>query len=236
MHTDYYVYEHRRSDNGATFYVGKGRAYRAWCNSRRSDHWKVVAADGFSVHFLQKDMTEEDAFVLERKTIADYGLCALVNKTHGGEGGGVFTEETRQIMREKATGRPSFWKGKKRPPETIEKMSQGIRGEKHPRWGLKGELNPLFGKTLSDEHKAALSKARKGKKNSPEARAKISQKKKGSGHHMFDHTIYDFVHEDGHTWSGTQFDFRKEHGFQQSQTRTLVKGLRKSSLSGWRLA
>lgn len=233
----FYVYEHRRASNGATFYVGKGSGRRAFVRSNRNPLWnKIAKKHGFTVHIVKEGLSEEDAFKLEAQIISEYGRLNLCNMSDGGEGISNPSDETREKMRVAKIGSPGFWLGKKRSEDTIRKMSENSKGEKSSRWGKRGVLCPVFGKKLTDEHRKKISEGNKGKKNSEEARKKISEAKRGHRHHMFDNNIYNFVHNDGRTWSGTQFDFRTEHGFQQSATRRLVRGERRKSLHGWKLA
>lgn len=52
------------------------------------------------------------------------------------------------------------------------KMSESVKGGKHPMFGLKGELNPIYGVPKSSEHKEKLRVANLGKKYSDEVNAK----------------------------------------------------------------
>ena len=62
-------------------------------------------------------------------------------------------------------GKPSPLKGKKRPPETVAKISEAKKGEK----------NAMFGEKHSQEARNKMSQARRGKKRSASTRAKISE-------------------------------------------------------------
>jgi hypothetical protein len=45
----FYVYEHRRADTGAVFYVGKGSGYRLRVEQHRGAAWRAIAgAVGYS--------------------------------------------------------------------------------------------------------------------------------------------------------------------------------------------
>lgn len=111
------------------------------------------------------------------------------NSTFGGEHGATPTDEVKQILAEKATGRLHSL-------ETKQQMSEDRKGENNPFFGkthdpetietarqkLKishaGEGNYWFGKTFTEEHRASLSQTRKGKPRatpmSAETRAKLS--------------------------------------------------------------
>lgn len=235
MKNYFYVYEHRRESDGATFYVGKGRANRAYVISNRNDHWnKVYKKHGMMVHFVAKNLTEKEAIDLEIEIISQYGMVNLCNMTSGGEGLCNPSDETRNKMRLARIGKSGPFKGEKRPPETIAKISASLTGEKHPRWGLKGEANPIFGRKASEETKRKMRIARAKRVISPETCAKISKAKTGLGHHIADHKIYHFRHENGREWIGKRYDFRIMSGFIPTRVHKLVCGQVKKS-GGWTL-
>lgn len=103
--TIFYVYEHIRPDTGDVFYVGKGKGRRANDFRNRGPHHKNITAKlrklGLSVEIriIAANLTEANAFVLERECIAfwrEFG-SALINYTDGGEGtsGSIVSCETR---------------------------------------------------------------------------------------------------------------------------------------------
>lgn len=60
MNEDYYVYIHRRADNGQVFYIGKGRLRRANNKSLRSIFWKrLVSKYGYWIEKTQENMSEK---------------------------------------------------------------------------------------------------------------------------------------------------------------------------------
>ena len=227
----YYVYEHRRADDGSVFYVGKGMGRRSIDKSGRNNHWKnIVKKYGYSVHVLYEGLFQEDANILEQKIIAAYGRENLCNMTDGGDGMRNPSDETRKSMSEAATGRFGYWTGKKRYPDTIKIMSESMRGRK----ARKGKDHPLFGTHLSDERKRQNSEYMKNHYVfSDEQKKKISEAKTGEKHHMFDKSIYEFVHDNGEVFIGTQFAFRKKFFLDQSAVSSIVLGKRKSKLRGW---
>jgi G:T-mismatch repair DNA endonuclease (very short patch repair protein) len=85
---------------------------------------------------------------------------------HKGMSGKKHSEETKQKMREKSLGRPSWWKGLKRP-DLSERMS--------------GSRNPFFGKTqiITAEMREKISKAMKGRVVSESVRKNMSEAHKG---------------------------------------------------------
>lgn len=80
----FYVYLHRRLDNGKVFYVGKGTGNRAWLkDSRKSMDWKAVVNEaGYYVEIYRSNLTEEQAFSLESYLILNpKNRWELVNHT-----------------------------------------------------------------------------------------------------------------------------------------------------------
>lgn len=137
--SDFYVYIHRRADNGQVFYIGKGRLRRSNNKSLRSIHWKrTVAKYGYWIEKPQQNMTEENALLLEMWLIARYLHLGykLCNKTLGGDGclGMKLTEESRKKCGIKNIGRKwsderkldqsKRFKGVKRSDEAKKKMSE----------------------------------------------------------------------------------------------------------------
>ena len=112
---EFYVYEHIRLDNMTCFYVGKGKGERAYDLERNDHHDRISNMHGHAVLIIKDNLTEEEAFELERDTIEDYvfnlgyGIDIkgyknrennefLTNMTFGGEGssGHKFSEETKE--------------------------------------------------------------------------------------------------------------------------------------------
>jgi len=88
----FFVYVHRRADDGTVFYVGKGTVKRGRCERAferfgRSRYWNaVVAKHGFEVEVVAHFMVESDSHAFECALIREYGRSRLVNLTAGGEG------------------------------------------------------------------------------------------------------------------------------------------------------
>lgn len=98
----FYVYEHWRPDTGVCFYVGKGKGKRAWrMSGRKNPHHSSIVSKLTSlglcvdVRIVLKDLSQNDAYRLERERIALYGRKNLSNLTDGGEGNQGFDEETK---------------------------------------------------------------------------------------------------------------------------------------------
>jgi hypothetical protein len=78
--------------------------------------------------------------------------------------------------------------------------------------------------------KVAHSKATSDAMNRPEIKEICS----GANHHGFDHTIYDFVHDDGTVVSCTYFELRTKYKLHHGHIRLVIDGVRKSH-KGWRV-
>jgi hypothetical protein len=145
-----YVYRHIRHDKNEPFYIGIGSDIpyykRANERSRRSEFWKkIIAKTNYSVEIIFDNITFEEAKIKEIEFIKLYGRIdlnngCLVNLTDGGDGliNRVFTPEHRK------------------------NLSESMRH-----------------RVVSEEMKAKLRMYRLGIKNSPETRLKISKANKG---------------------------------------------------------
>lgn len=164
----FYTYAHSKQEGGI-FYIGKGTRKRAYAMDSRNPHWHNVVNKYGKPHveILAGWDTEQEALDHERFLIfcfRDMGI-KIVNKADGGKVGSGWnhTEESKRKNSLAHIGRAAWNKGLK---------------------GVMVAWNK--GSTMSDEQRIKLKDAklgtignRKGKKNSPEHRAKISLSKKG---------------------------------------------------------
>jgi hypothetical protein len=155
----FYVYEHIRLDTGAIFYVGKGKGARAYAKARKNAYWtRVVNKCGYKVNFVVKNIAEEFSFLVEKEKISQLKSTGvpLANATDGGEGmsGLRHSEESKEKIRVKATGRVGPMLGKTHSDETKEKI----------RVKAVGRINPMLGKTHSLSTRLKQSIAKIGKK------------------------------------------------------------------------
>jgi hypothetical protein len=196
----YYVYQYLRAD-GTPYYIGKGKGNRAF-----KPHLHVEVPDESQIIFVQKHITEQAAFELERQLIeqigrADRGTGPLLNRTSGGNGasGRIFSEEQRARLR--GENNPMY--GKSQPDWVKERISAGAKKFNTTYWTTeqrklhaehsKGEKNGMFGKTHSAEVKESRRKAWSGSNNpnfggiSDEHRKNISIAAKNRPRHICPH-------------------------------------------------
>ena len=195
IYTDqkYYVYAYLRDDQ-TPYYIGKGINRRAYTAHKRKNGSDMLPKDISRIKILHENLSEKQAFDLEKELILDYGrkdlgTGILRNLTEGGEGnrktGYKHSEETKLAMSKARKGKkmgpnsvPSPTKGVPRTQETKDKIASALKG---------GKLTPEHraklskahkGKTLSAEHIDKLRKANKGKTLSAEHKAKIAKANK----------------------------------------------------------
>lgn len=177
----FYVYEHWRPDTDTCFYVGKGKGERAYkLKDRNNLHEKIVNKLSdlgmcVEIRLVASGLAEDDAFEIEKQRIAfwrENGVM-LANFTDGGDGvsGLCHSLKTRQKMSERAKGRPGVKSmlGRKHSEETKAKMRAAKLGKKPNNFGKK-----CVKKSLSDQHRANISKAHKGKVMTVEHRNAVS--------------------------------------------------------------
>ena len=141
-----YVYEHIRNDNGAIFYVGKGKEYRSTSKRNRNRYWQntVAKCGGFKVNYLAKNIDDELAYLCEQERIDQLKRLGinLTNLTVGGEGAGSGKDHHMW-------GKPHPQKGIKRPWVGKSGADNPMFGKPSPMRGIakpKGKDSPLFGR------------------------------------------------------------------------------------------
>lgn len=161
------VYAHMKKDSREIYYIGIGnnikRAYHTGC---RSEIWKRhYRKYGLIVDILCSDVDLKTAKEVEMFLIAHYGKKQLCNRTDGGEGffGGKHSEESRRKISEKN-------KGRKASEETKIKMSLKSKGHQRRKKGTWSQ---------SEEAKAKIGKAFKGKKRSQHFCEQVKKSKIG---------------------------------------------------------
>ena len=178
------MYKHIRKDNNTCFYVGKGKNNRIKVPKRNKHFNRIRKKYGCYVIKIEENLTEKEAFALEREIIEDYVFVFgyginidgyrdydheyLTNCTWGGEGcsGYKHSEEHNKKISEKVKGKNHPLYGTHRSEETKRKISESENGKK-----------------CSEETKRKMSEAKS--KMSEETKQKISEKVKGENNPIY---------------------------------------------------
>lgn len=151
--TRFYVYQHKTLDTNEIFYIGKGRHYRAYSQSRNS-YWKnIVDKHGYSVEIIEYFDDEEKAFDKEEELIKS--LQPRANLAQGNRRSYTFalSDEERlkrsQIAKENASKPDSGIKRaallrKGQTKETCEALRKSSEAAKI---NSAGQNNPMYGKS-----------------------------------------------------------------------------------------
>lgn len=124
----FYVYVHRKLSDNKPFYVGKGKGKRAYKSTGRNQKWNRTANKyGYTVEIVYENLSEEEAFQLEKDTILEFNYFGynLCNLTNGGEGlsGYKMPEDRKKLI-------SIAMKGVKKTPSAVEKTRLGSLGIK----------------------------------------------------------------------------------------------------------
>lgn len=228
MHSDYYVYIHRRADDNLPFYVGKGRAERAWKFNERNKFWNNTKnKHGIIVEIVFDGLTEYEAFQCEIDTILEFTYFGypLTNLTSGGEG----------------------LSGYKPSEDHCKRMGQIRKNSSKWQDGCKRAAAKLRGRELTPEHKDAISAGNKGKTRTNEQKAALSKAKKNcpkaQAHirkiveELCDKSVYTFYHITSEVFVGTRVEFSQYSNIALNEVAKLFMkvGTRKST-HNWSLS
>jgi len=209
MLNKYYVYIYINPKDSQPFYVGKGCGNRAWrhlketkINTENYKKWCILEnlrkLELEPIILILKDnLSEEDAYKLEKETIIKYGRRDL-------DKNGILTnvcidqrppsaKGRKQSLEQKETARirmleNSYWKGKKKPPEMQKYINSCLpRGENHHMHGTNHyELWLIkYGAEIALEKKRKMiekqTKSNEGKTHSEKSKELMRQVQKGLG-------------------------------------------------------
>lgn len=178
----YYIYSYLREDH-SPYYIGKGSGKRAYTKGPKE---VKPPRDKSRVRILKADLTEEEAFLLEKLYILmfgriDLGTGILRNRSDGGDGasGALRSEETKEKIRQANLG-------KKRPQWVYDKIAASNTGKKASAETRAKMSAARKGRTCTEEHKRKVSEAKKGFKHTEQAKRLmgINQRKKAKSHRL----------------------------------------------------
>ena len=199
----FYVYIHRRADDGRVFYVGKGTKRRAWQKHKRSKFWQNVATKhGFTVEITRRFKYEHCALVFEEITRQAMTCEPLVNLVKCGFGGMSWDKIGRTYTTK--NGAPFGFQNPERRYASISKIKN-----KEPK-----RLNKNVTIKSTRETKTR-SEAQSGKNNP-----------------RYDPTKYKFYHKEKGCIELSKYEFKVVSGVAKENVRTLVNGKRKTAF-GW---
>jgi hypothetical protein len=155
----YYVYAYLRKD-GTPYYIGKGKGRR-----HAAAHGVSVPKDKNRIAFLKENLSESEAFDLEKYYIQQYGrkdlgTGILRNLTDGGEGaaGAIRSDAFKENLSRARKGVP-------RTAETIQRIKENTPAPT-------GEKNGMYGRKHSDATKELIRQKSLGRKYSKETNIK----------------------------------------------------------------
>lgn len=194
----FYVYEHWRPDTGTCFYVGKGRARRAWTMSGRNLHHQRLTAkladNGLHpvVVVVQGALAESEALALEAARVAHWRGAggALVNILDGGHmQGSALPEQVRLKIGAAHKGKRLSSEHRERlsaaqrrrfsRPDEYEKLCARNAARKAAPATIEKRAAKLRGRKMPQAFCDAIGDRMRGKKVSAETREKLRQAQLG---------------------------------------------------------
>ena len=193
------IYMIKNKING-NIYIGQAAdIYERWKEHisllRRGKHvnnhlqraWNKYGSDNFEFSIVE-ECSENALNDREICWISEYDSYHNgYNQTLGGGGvrGFKHDEETKQRISESLKGENAPWYGKQRSEETKVKVGQASK----ERWS-NSENHPMYGKHHTEESKEKMSKSHKGKTLTDEHKAKLSKASSGENNPMYGVHLY----------------------------------------------
>ncbi len=184
----YYIYSYLR-ENHSPYYIGKGSGKRAYTKGPKE---VKPPKDKSRVKIIKADLTEEEAFLLEKLYIlmfgrVDLGTGILRNKSDGGDGASGYIVS----------------------PEERKRRSERMKGVTRPRWIYDKIAASNTGKKASTETRVKQSVAKKGKTCTEEHKRNVSKAKASphkitfvDGREIIVENIMDFCKQSSYKYSG----------------------------------
>jgi len=199
---------------GSPYYIGKGCHKRAWIDKGRPAR---KPTDESRIVMLRTNLTEQEAFDWERFYIKRYGRLdlgtgILHNKTDGGDGvsGIIIPESARRVHRENRQ-KEGRWKGAKNPTAG----GDPVRGEKNPMWG----------RSHTQEARRKMSETRLIKNQDPRRKNEIKIARL--------RYLYELIDADGEVYvTENLLDFSRQYSLNNSCIHKVVTG-KQASYKGW---
>lgn len=187
----FYIYGLIDSSTGECFYVGKGSNTRMYAHVqkvRRGDSTSNPHLDRKIAKLLEQGIEityvkyhdnivdEDEAYRLEELKTNEIGIANLCNAWHGGKGGRVPSDETREKISRNRKGIPVSAETREKlrrahlgmvvPNDVLEKKSRALKGKpQSPAQKAANERRSasLKGRSFTEEHKQKLRDAKKRK-------------------------------------------------------------------------
>lgn len=202
----YYVYLWKIKDTGEVFYVGKGTGRRYLTRKRENSFFmKMLNSHDCEAVIYKDNLTEKEAFELEKETIAYYRQtdCRLTNVQDGGENPpkhyGPISEEKRQKM---CQAQKKYYaehhEARKRNSESLKRFLQTEAGKEFSEKSLKTRQTDEFREAQRERSIKALntpkfhaeqSERMKEINNRPEMRARHTGAKNCNAHEVLQYDL-----------------------------------------------